>query len=82
MGEGVPTTEALVGVGEAVADIAGEDLGEGVAVPQPARAAAPAITRAVRWILIEWFLSCFGECLFNDHSVAGYATDAFASPVP
>ena len=70
VGEGVPTTEALVGVGEAVADTAGEDLGEGVAAPQPASAAAPAITRAVRWILIEWFPSCFGVCLLNDHLFA------------
>jgi hypothetical protein len=69
-GEGVPTTEALVGVDEGVADTAGEDLGEGVAAPQPARAAAPAITSAVRWILIEWFPSCFGECLLNDHPFA------------
>ena len=70
MGEGVPTTEPLVGVGEAVADTAGEDFGEGVAVPQPARAAAPVITRTVCWILIEWFPSCFGVCLLNDHFFA------------
>jgi hypothetical protein len=58
VGDGVATTEALVG--------AGEDVGEGVAAPQAARAAAQVIIRVVRWIRIEWFLPCFGVCLLND----------------
>jgi hypothetical protein len=69
-GVGVAPTEPLVGVGEDV----GGDVGEGVgdparedgAVPQAARAAAVAITRAVRWIRIEWFLSFLGVCRRND----------------
>jgi hypothetical protein len=69
-GDGVPPTAALVAVGEGVAETAGEDLGEGVAAPQAARAPALAISRAVRWILIEWFPSRFGVCLLNDHFFA------------
>ena len=71
VGEGVPTTELLVGVGEDVGDTVGADVGdpvgEDVAAPQAVRAAALAITRAVRWIRIEWCLSFFGVCIRNDH---------------
>ena len=79
VGDGVPATEPLVGVGEVVGEPVvagvGEDVvagvgdrvGEDVAVPQAARAAALAIIRAVRGIRIEWFLSCFGVCMQNDH---------------
>src|SRR5580700_9320999 len=75
--EGVPTG-ALVGAGENVGDAVGADVGapvgdvvdpvgNEVAIPQAARAVAPAITRAIRWIRIEWFLSCFGVCMRNQH---------------
>jgi hypothetical protein len=70
VGDGVATTEPLVDAGEDVGDPVGEDVREGVAAPQAARAAALAITRAVGWIRIEWFLSCFGVCLLNDQLFA------------
>jgi hypothetical protein len=70
VGEGVPATEPPVDAGEDAGDSVGEDLGAGVAAPQAASAAAMAISSAVRWIRIEWFLSCFGECLLNDHLFA------------
>jgi hypothetical protein len=65
VGLGVPPTEPRAGAGEDVGGDAGEGLGDPArgdgAVPQAARAAAVAITRAVCWIRIEWFLS-FSEC--------------------
>jgi hypothetical protein len=70
VGDGVATTEPLVDAGEDVGDPVGEDVREGVAAPQAARPAALAITRAIRWIRIEWFLSCFGVCLLNDQLFA------------
>ena len=73
MGDGVPPTEPLVDTGEEAGEEVApvdEDLGEAVAAPQAARAAALVITSAVCWIRIEWFPSCFGECLLNDQVFA------------
>jgi hypothetical protein len=71
VGEGVATTETLVGVAEGVDDDPGVGVGDafgaGVVDPQAARAAALATTSAVREIRIEWVLSCFGVCTRNDH---------------
>jgi hypothetical protein len=71
VGVGVPPTEPLAGAGEEVGGDVGEGVGdpagEDVAVPQAVSAAAVAITRAVRWIRIEWFLSFLGVCRRNDH---------------
>jgi hypothetical protein len=60
VGEGAVPTEPLVDAGDPV----GEDVGE---APQAARAVALTITSAARWIRIEWFLSSFGVCMWNDH---------------
>jgi hypothetical protein len=71
VGEGVATTETLVGAAEGLDEDTGADVGDGfgagVVAPQAARAAALATTSAVRWIRIEWVLSCFGVCTRNDH---------------
>jgi hypothetical protein len=67
VGDGVPPTEPLVDAGAEVGDPVGADVGEDAAAPQAVRAAALVIKSAVRWIRIEWFLSCFRECLLNDN---------------